>query len=264
MIPYYENKFNSLHATDHDSLCFPLHLHNLIECIYVKSGTIQIHINQETRSLNEGEMAIIFPNVVHSYHSGPEGSNFCEFLFYPIKTSSRLYGLIHGKKPQEPFLCADDVHPDISKYFHETVSLFHSESPDFLLAESLIELILIRSLDSLKLIEIDSSKYHNIIEKALTYLANNLKNDISLEGTAKYLGVSKYYLSHTLNDYLGINFSTYINQLRIDYAKNLLLFTRLPVSEIAFECGYNSLRTFNRSFKQITNLSPTEFRQTTL
>lgn len=59
-----------------------------------------------------------------------------------------------------------------------------------------------------------------------------------------------------------MNFSTYVNQQRIDYAKNLLISTKLSVAEIAFESGYDSLRTFNRSFRQISGISPTDFRRT--
>lgn len=99
MIPYYENKFRSLYASAHDSLYYPPHLHNLIECVYVRSGEIDIRIDNEEKHMRAGEMAVIFPNAVHSYQSEKTtGANFCEYIFCPVKTNSRLYGLIREKK----------------------------------------------------------------------------------------------------------------------------------------------------------------------
>ncbi len=261
MKPFYENKFDSLYASASHSLTFPSHLHNLIECIYVVEGEIEVRIEQQTALLKAGELAIIFPNVVHSYYSDYKHMNYCEFFFYPVKSTSKLYTLIQGKRLQTPFLTQEIISPDVPGYLHELVSLFRSENPDFLLAETLTELTLLRILNCIELTKLDETTYNSLIEKTVVYLTQNFKEPVTLEGTAKTLGVSKYHLSHTLNTSLGMNFSTYINHLKIDYAKSQLLTSGLSISEIAFDSGFESLRTFNRSFKQIAGCSPKEFRQ---
>ena len=56
-------------------------------------------------------------------------------------------------------------------------------------------------------------------------------------------------------------FTDYLARLRIEHAKQILQNPHTRVSEVAFEVGFNSLPHFNRSFKRITGLTPTEFRE---
>ena len=92
-----------------------------------------------------------------------------------------------------------------------------------------------------------------------------LENDLSIESLAKRLGVSEYRLRGFINKTLGhTNFSTYINAYRIEgikkefsnYEKN-----HIPILTIAMNHGFNSLSPFNRAFKQIEGMTPSEFRQ---
>lgn len=260
MIPFYENKFQDIYASDAYSLTFQPHLHNLIECIYVADGEIEVQIGQTGKCMRKGEMAVIFPNVVHSYHSDEQHRNFCELFFYPLKTASPLYHLVKGSRPESPFLSAEQMHREIPGHFHEIVSLYKGESQDLILIKTLMELILIRVRDQLVLTMREHPQTESAIEKAVTYFMENFRNEVSLEETAKYLGVNRYYLSHVLNDSLGMSVPAYINNLRIDYARNLLSTTDLPISRVAMEIGYENLRTFNRCFRKVSGCTPKEYR----
>ena len=260
MIPFYENKFQSLYASDAYSLIFQPHLHNLIECIYVTEGEIEVQIGQTGKCMKKGEMAVIFPNVVHSYHSDEQHRNFCELFFYPLKTASPLYNIIKGKRPESPFLSEEQIHKDIPGHFHEIVSLYKQDTQDLVLIKTLMELILIRVREHLNLTIREHPQTESVIERAVTYFMENFKNEVSLEETAKYLGVNRFYLSHVLNASLGMSIPSYINNLRIDYARTLLSTTDLPVSQIALESGYENLRTFNRCFRRVSGCTPKEYR----
>jgi AraC-like DNA-binding protein len=61
-----------------------------------------------------------------------------------------------------------------------------------------------------------------------------------------------------------MNFIDYLTRLRIEHSKQILRNPHPRISEIAFEIGFNSLPHFNRSFKRITGLTPTEFRKDTV
>lgn len=87
---------------------------------------------------------------------------------------------------------------------------------------------------------------------------------LKLETVADQLGVSRTYLSQIINQAIGENFSSYINALRIRLAKEYLTrddFQKYSIQGIAEMVGFNSLSTFNASFKKETGLTPSYFRK---
>ncbi len=92
-----------------------------------------------------------------------------------------------------------------------------------------------------------------------------LENNLSIETLAKRLAVSSYRLREFINQTLGFdNFSTYINCYRINAVKQEFLNaekSHVPILTIALNNGFNSLSTFNRAFKSIEGVTPSEFRK---
>lgn len=79
---------------------------------------------------------------------------------------------------------------------------------------------------------------------------------------AEKLAVSESRLSHIINRYFGCNFNILLNQRRVREAQERLLNEpKTQITVIAFEVGFNSIATFNRVFKEITGMSPSEWRQ---
>ena len=78
---------------------------------------------------------------------------------------------------------------------------------------------------------------------------------------AQALNVSPFQLSRVFSERLHMGFNEYLNALRVDYARELLRETDLPITQLAFECGFESQRTFNRAFREQTGQSPRQFRK---
>lgn len=86
--------------------------------------------------------------------------------------------------------------------------------------------------------------------------------ELTLVELSNYLNVHPNYLSQVINEKEGINFYDYINGLRVEEFKRLLLIPenqKYTIIALAYECGFNSKSAFNRIFKKHTNLSPTEY-----
>jgi AraC-like DNA-binding protein len=77
---------------------------------------------------------------------------------------------------------------------------------------------------------------------------------------AKAVNTSIFYFCKMFKKATGLKFTDYVSRIRVEKAKNLLLNRNLRVSEIAYEVGFQSLTHFNRVFKKILGLSPTEYR----
>ncbi|QEM03710.1 AraC family transcriptional regulator [Mucilaginibacter rubeus] len=91
-----------------------------------------------------------------------------------------------------------------------------------------------------------------------------LDPELNLSKLAQYTGVSPKNISAVLNQHLQTSFNELVNEYRVRAVKDKILsesFNHLTIAGIAAECGFNSQATFQRSFKQFTGLSPSQFRK---
>lgn len=97
---------------------------------------------------------------------------------------------------------------------------------------------------------------------ALTaYINLNYRDpDLTLTTTADAFHMNEYYISSIFKQSTGINFSTYVEQVRIQKAQELLRESSLKTKEISEMVGYTSSNSFCRAFKRVTGMNPTDYR----
>ncbi len=100
-----------------------------------------------------------------------------------------------------------------------------------------------------------------MVTKARQYIQEKKSEDLSLADVARAVNVSTFYFCKMFKKATGLNFTEYLSRVRIEKAKNLLLNPNLRVSEIAYDVGFQSLTHFNRVFRKIQGLSPTDYRR---
>lgn len=108
-----------------------------------------------------------------------------------------------------------------------------------------------------------NKKSHNnlLCEEVKDFLKTNFNDkNISLYSVADQFSITESYLSFFFKEQTGINFSTYLETIRIDEAKKLLIATNVTIQTIAYNIGYNSDKTFRRVFQKILNISPSKYR----
>lgn len=103
---------------------------------------------------------------------------------------------------------------------------------------------------------------NQIIARVKTLIKSQLNRSISLRTVADEVGINHQYLSALFKSITGENFSHYVTRKRIEKARYLLSSTTLKVYEIAGLTGYRSEKHFSSSFKSMTGLTPSEFRNT--
>ena len=92
----------------------------------------------------------------------------------------------------------------------------------------------------------------------------HLDNNITLESVAEKLNLNKSYLSRLINSELKMNFSDYLNSVRVEEAKSYISnpeFSNYTLVAIGLEAGFNSKSAFNNAFKKFTGLTPSEYRK---
>ncbi|GAB3933666.1 AraC family transcriptional regulator [Larkinella terrae] len=100
---------------------------------------------------------------------------------------------------------------------------------------------------------------HQRLDNVFTYILNQYASPITLEDVAAQAHLTpsafcRFFRLHTRKTY-----SQLLNEVRIEHACRLLQESKLPISQIAFSCGYTNLSNFNRQFKLINNLTPGQY-----
>ena len=108
------------------------------------------------------------------------------------------------------------------------------------------------------------SKTYATIQPSLDYINNNFTEQITLEDIAKASGYSQFYFQKKFVEIMGVSPLKYLTNVRIAYAKRLLIDPQKSLVDVAYECGFPSQSYFCYLFKKNTDLTPTEYRKGTL
>lgn len=92
-------------------------------------------------------------------------------------------------------------------------------------------------------------------------LREDVKKNISLEDLEKDLGISKFHISRSFKQTEGVSITTYLKQIRVEQAQQLLINKSWSIATIAQECGFHDASHLNRYFKALTGITPTQFRE---
>ncbi len=99
-----------------------------------------------------------------------------------------------------------------------------------------------------------------LVNQALNFIESNYDQKISLENIADELSISKNYLCSVFKDETGENTTTYINKLRVEKAKQLLLKKNYKLKEIYSKVGFSNQYYFSKVFKKISGMTVTEYK----
>ncbi len=104
-------------------------------------------------------------------------------------------------------------------------------------------------------------KHVDVIRKAVDYVRRNYAKKITLEEVASYVYLSPSYFSKVFKDEMHCNFNSYLNRLRIEKSKQLLLSENVRLVEVSGLVGFEDQSYFSKVFKKLTGVSPGKFRE---
>lgn len=258
---FYENKEDLFYCAQEQTIEYPLHIHQYIEIVHVVQGQIDMQIGPEKYSICSGEIGIIFPNVAHDYHT-VTSADYTKFRItncYPDILPFYKKQLL-CTTPQNPVLSPAQIHEDVL-YAEERLLYLDYKEDTIPLANALISLMMARVFPIFRLADHQSETPQDISCEIIAYLGNHFRENVTLTSVASKFGIGKFTLSRIFSNTLRVNFTHYINSLRVNYAQHLLTTTDIKILNIAIECGYQNQQTFNRVFKEICGSTPKEYRR---
>lgn len=236
---------------------FEAHLHYEVEIITLFRGKASLNCAGKEYHMEEGDFLIIFPNTVHSYTSG-EDVDVGKFIFSP-DTLPELKDIFKTKLPATPVIpCKAAGTARLRQLADEILHSYESGSPA---VKKAYLLLLTGKLLEFCRLEDRSSYDGDTLNAVLEYCQNHFRSELRQKEVAAALHISESYLSHLFSSNMEINFCRYLNILRINEACALLSKGGKSVTEIAYECGFSSLRSFNRAFSGHRGMTPREYKK---
>jgi len=100
-----------------------------------------------------------------------------------------------------------------------------------------------------------------LIRKMKNYIRDNIGSRMDREEVAMRFFVSKDYVTHLFNRYENVSFTQYVNEQKLERAKDLIRKTNLPMKAIAMNVGFSDYAYFSKVFKEYSGMSPLDYRK---
>ncbi len=252
---------------------FPYHWHHHVEVIVSMQERVIYEVDGEVIHVDKGDVLFIWPGEIHGIQFQSKPRNTLMLQFDGQLLSERLDFQKSAHVFYSTRLLKQEEYKDLVVYIQkkiEEVQHLFQEDPLFLDMKvcSLIYDIMVRLGESRmctwKTGAMGYSRHKEQAERqiltACQYISVHCKEKISLEEVANIAGFSKYYFSKVFKQYTGKGFLEFQNKERLRIAETLLKNQALSITEVALESGFDSISTFNRIFKQIKKVNPTEYR----
>ena len=247
---YFELKENKPHGTKDDpfstyhiknggrSFQIPVHWHDELEIIYVKSGFLTVS-------------TFLFPL---EYISFCVNDMLDDKLLKPLKNGHLMIGPRIKDTAKE--LCEQLVETYMAKN-----KKIESEITAQIKTKRILLQFILEMWEKGFVIENDKSGRNTVEKEIISYVQQNFKEKISLKEFGEQFHLSEKYISRYFKEHFHITLSQYITHLRLEYAKQLLQDTDTPVTEIAMQSGYQNVSYFIRSFKKAYGVSPLKYKK---
>lgn len=247
----YQNK-NSVLAYNVDIIVYPdfryvPNLHRDFELVYVMEGELSVTIDGRSFVMKQGEMCLVLSNQVHGFetpvHSKVWVCVFAEDYVRDFASLVKHKGCDENKIPLQ----------EEERHFLEQKLIYGQCSRlDYVALLSYVCALFYHSRSFYEFTPRDDRLFHRILE----FISLHYTENVSQGDMAKALGYEPHYLSRYLNGFFGKNFKQLLHEYRINYAKQLIASGEHSMARIAMECGFQSIRNFNRVYLRLEKEEP--------
>lgn len=253
-----------------------LHFHNYLEIGYCYEGQGAFSLGEQELRFTSNQFTVIPKNYPHTTNSDPGTISRWEYLFIDVegflhelyqeggntKKADRMIQRINSRavlKSVEDSPKTAGLIRQILDIMRETEE-FYLDEVRGILAALLVNIA--RENDTGELKEQDMTGKMTIpISRALDYITLHYMEPLKIEELADWCYISETHFRRTFSNYMRMSPLEYINLVRIQNACDYLKKTDDPISDIAHKCGFSTISTFNRNFKQIMGDTPYEWRK---
>ncbi|WP_299212478.1 AraC family transcriptional regulator [uncultured Aquimarina sp.] len=256
------------------NLDIPYHHHPEIELVLVLKSTGKVFVKNTMKSFSPGDLFLFDSNVSHllindeEYYNDDLSSEFIVIQMHSDLFKNYLLALPEFRNIERLLYKASggikfsDIRNSVAFdciYTALNYTGFQRTIQILTLLESLWANTTFEIIDKISTIQ-ETINQPSRIQKVNKFISQNYHRDISLEEVANIACMNKSSFCRYFKEHTRKTFSQYLNELRVDYAAKLLAEQSFTVSKICYEVGYNSVPYFIKKFKNITGVSPKQYR----
>jgi AraC-like DNA-binding protein len=262
-------------STGHKDRSYRPHWHSYGEIILVGPGTTNIfQVNQSTYHLEEGDFVLAWPMEIHAtIDADREQSLIIQFSNSFMNSLLDLQRIMHFYRNLH--VISRNAHPALSAQLQTAAyrmkDIYYSGEVNRELRCCMLLMEFILALDEHRdelapELRLDSRDGYadDVIRRMIMvtdYIKNNLTADDLSQGTmARMAGISKDYFSRIFKTVTGMNYSRWLNMIRLEKATELLAQDGMSLTEVAMLSGFQSIPSFNRVFHEEKGMAPGEYR----
>ena len=232
----------------YENFCFYPHLHRHYELVCLMEGEMNLLVEGQTCSLVPGDAALILPDQIHSYET-PDISRAWVSVFSG--------DLIHDADAllTGHTLSGSLFHPDTetASYALPRLMSANSDSPG---VRARLQALCAACLEQNALLPRLERETASLAHRLLEYTSLHFREEITLRSVAALLGYDPGYLSRCFHRLTRMNYRAFLNAYRVDHARRLIATGSYSMTEAALESGFQSVRTFNRAYREQTGHAP--------
>ncbi len=246
--PYHLESNQATLITDSHRFQVVPHLHRNFELLYLYDGQIEAAVDDRTYTLKAGDCLLVFPHQIHTYHSEME----CRTTVI-VFSEDLVNRFVMDTKHKFP---ADNRVVLPASFFK------HMEFDHIFQLKALLYRVCGQMYRQTSFVEDRQNRHgQRLLEQILQFVDQHYLETCSLQELACELQYDYYYLSKYFIHNTGISFNEFVNEYRISHACNLLIHPNYSIQDIAGQCGFRSVRNFNRVFLQRRQITPSEYRK---
>lgn len=249
---------------------FGPHAHRNLEINFVQKGSCYMRFQNDVVRFNKNDIMIIYPEVPHFFgvDKSPASLMQLEFdlaIFPELNEQAGLSGqltFVHNLFTHSQKYLKISHHQPITQLISQVIDELNAQRLHYqpmvqLLYGQLFLLISRHIKETFKFTELQPNEH---LSQALEFINIHFADELDMKSVAAHCQVSTRYLRKLFEQQLSTSPNQYVQQLRINKAKELMHNKSLSIKEIAFESGFPNQPYFTRMFKQSTGLTPAAFR----
>jgi len=271
-IPLYVKTGNLSSFPHMKALC---HWHDDVEFLLPINGHITYHINDKDYYIEEHNAIFVNAKQIH-YGYSADGSD-CDYICITFKPSlicsnealanKYILPITEHHSLSELLLLADNPkHQGIISFLEQVHQLYQESKGCYELSSISILCSLWIRLYKILNVQSSSADYSSstdifIQKQMVSFIYDNYTDKLTLNEISHAGGISRTKCCQIFKKYLNRTPIDFLNSYRLEISMNYLRVTDLPITEIAYNCGFNSLSYYSETFKKYKGCTPNEYRE---